>query len=132
MILFGGFILIQTSMWKYNPNFNYSKYFGKKIVIKYGDNTDKNNKEIEGFLTSIIMNKQKLVSVILSNQALNSNCDIPYHYTRSNTIVGDLISRIQIDNSAESFPIIRSGCQTSIGVDVDSVVLDFVDPFIDI
>ena len=132
MILIEGFILIQISMWKYNSEFDYSKYFGKKIVIKYGDNTDKNNKEIEGFLTSITINKQNLVSVILSNQALNSNCAIPYHYTHSNTIVGDLISRIQIYNSAESFPIIRSGCQSSIGVDMDSVVLDFVDPLIDI
>ena len=132
MILIEGFILIQISMWKYNSEFDYSKYFGKKIVIKYGDNEDKNNKEIEGFLTRITINKQKLVSVILTNQALNSNCAISYHYTHSNTIVGDLISRIQIDNSAESFPIIRSGCQSSIGVDIDSVVLDFVDPFIDI
>lgn len=132
MILFGGFILIQSTMWEYKTNFDYSKYFGKRIIIKYGDNADKNNKEIEGFLKSITINKQKLVSIILSKQAVNTNCIVPYYYVHSNTIVGDLISRIQVDTSAERFPIIRKGCQNSIGVDIDSIVLDFVDPFIDI
>jgi hypothetical protein len=113
-------------MWIQNPNKDYTIYYGKPTLVYYSNN---NNEDIiikKGRLNYIKTNYQNSASVSLT--VINPN----EFYQSNNVIVGDLINAIHVDVSEETIPVIQEEIQNHIGMDISSIIIDYVGKYIEI
>ena len=120
-------------MWKPKPGYDYSKYYGKNVTVCYNTSgieyDEKEDKVTNGILLDIIENRCGIVSVILS---IKTNSNTNYYYDMRNTICGELIQKIKIEDK-DIETVVQEICNDVIGVsDLHHIVLDFQGKFIEI
>jgi hypothetical protein len=116
-------------IWEMNNEIDYSLYYGNPIRITYIEGYDDTNKSIDGILTHISKNVQNITNV-----RFNKNITHPtahYVYKSNCNIVSNLISKIEmcIPNIIDRT---KAELNHTFCDDVTSIVLGFVDEYIEI
>jgi len=117
-------------MWVINPNTDYSKYYGYTVRVTYIDGYSSNETHFEAILTNIIVNAQNLVSIILDRQILHSY--EKYVYTSKHTVCPNIISKLEV-----LIPDLKKTIETDLtqhkcGYDESTIILGFLDNYIEI
>ena len=115
-------------MWEIKKEIDYSLYYGNPIRITYVKGYDETKKSIDGVLTHISKNVQNITNI-----RINKNITHPaahYVYKANYNIASNLISKIEV-----CIPNIIDRTKAELNHtfcdDITSVVLGFVDEYID-
>ena len=113
-------------MWKPKYSGDFKNLYGKKILVTYGYDGEKNSEKTEGTLTRICKNSNNVLSsVILDIKNTNNN----RNYISSNTICFNLISNVEIEcDDVEE--VIKEGSDKSLCLDVSNIILEFSGKYI--
>lgn len=113
-------------MWKPKYSGDFKDLYGKKIIVTYGYEGEKNNMKTEGILTRMGKNSDNVLSsVILDIKNTNNNHD----YISSNTICFNLISNIEIEcDDVEN--VVKEESEKSLCLDVSHIILEFSNKYI--
>ena len=121
--------LTPNIMWEIKKEIDYSLYYGNPIRITYVKDYDETNKSIDGILTHISKNAQNITNI-----RFNKNITHPvahYVYKANYNIASNLISKIEV-----CIPNIIDRTKAELNHkfcdDITSVVLGFVDEYIEI
>lgn len=113
-------------MWKPKYSGDFKNLYGKKIIVTYGYEGEKNNMKTEGILTRIGTNSDNVLSsVILDINNTNNN----RNYTSSNTICFNLISNVDIEcDDVEE--VVKEESEKRLCLDVSDIILEFSSKYI--
>ena len=113
-------------MWKPKYTGDFKDLYGKKILVTYGYDGEKNNMKTEGILTRIGKNSDNVLSsVILDIKNTNNNGN----YISSNTICFNLISNVEIECD-EVENVVKEGSEKGLCLDVSDIILEFSGKYI--
>ena len=108
---------------------DYSLYYGNPIRITYVKDYDEINKSIDGILTHISKNAQNITNIRFNKNITHP--DANYEYEVNYNITSNLISKIEV-----CIPNIiyrkKAEINHTFCVDITSVVIGFVDEYIEI
>lgn len=116
-------------MWEIKKEIDYSLYYGYPIRITHINGYDETNKTIGGVLTHISKNKQNITNIRLNRKITHPTSH--YVYEANCNIDSNLISKIEV-----CIPNIIDRTKVELNHnfcdDVTSIVLGFVDEYIEI
>uniref|UniRef100_A0A6C0C1N6 Uncharacterized protein n=1 Tax=viral metagenome TaxID=1070528 RepID=A0A6C0C1N6_9ZZZZ len=117
-------------MWVMKNDIDYSKYYGYTVRITYIDGYSSNETHFEAILLNIIQNAQNLVSIILNRQILHTY--EKYSYTSKQTVCPNIISKLEV-----LIPDLKKIIETDLtqykcGYDESTIILGFIDNYIEI
>lgn len=114
-------------MWQPKYSGDFKTLYGKKIIVTYGYDGEKNSIKTEGILTRMGKNSDNVLSSVILDIKNNNNHN--HNYISSNTICCNLISNIDIEcDDVEE--VIKEESEKSLCLDVSNIILEFSGKYI--
>ena len=114
-------------MWNPKYSGDFKNLYGKKIIVTYGYEGEKNSNKTEGTLTRIGKDADNVLSsVILDIENTNNH---NHNYISSNTICFNLISNVEIEcDDVEE--VIKDESEKKLCSDISDIILEFSTKYI--